>query len=92
MVFLERLEDVAEIDQVHDMVRRHAEYTGSQKARRVLAGWDQIVGKFVKVMPKDYKRVLEAFDSVKAQGVSDEEAYMIAFDINKMDLARVGGN
>jgi hypothetical protein len=36
--------------------------------------------------------MLEAFDSVKARGVSDEEAYMIAFDINKMDLARVGGN
>jgi len=92
MVFLERLEDEAEIHQVYDMVLRHAEYTGSQKARRVLAGWDQMVGKFVKVMPKDYKRVLEAFDSVKARGVSDEEAYMIAFDINKMDLARVGGN
>jgi glutamate synthase (ferredoxin) len=92
MVFLERLEDDAEIEQVYHMILRHMEYTGSHKAGCVLSNWSTMVSRFVRIMPKDYKRVLEAFDSAKTQSVSDEEAFMIAFDINKMDMARVGGN
>jgi glutamate synthase (ferredoxin) len=47
---------------------------------------------FVKVMPKDYKRVIEATKRVKAAGLSGEEAVMAAFEQNAHDLARVGGN
>ena len=36
--------------------------------------------------------MLETVERVKAQGVPDDEAFMIAFDLNKMDQARVGGN
>jgi glutamate synthase (ferredoxin) len=50
-------EDVAEL---RDLVRRHAEYTGSAKAAKVLAGWATTLPKFVKVMPRDYRRVLQA--------------------------------
>ena len=42
------------------MIKRHADYTKSQKAFKVLALWEEMVPKFVKVMPKDYKRVLQA--------------------------------
>ena len=48
--------------------------------------------KFVKVMPHDYKRMLEAFAEVEASGLSGEEAVMVAFEKNKSDLARVSGN
>jgi glutamate synthase (ferredoxin) len=48
--------------------------------------------KFVKVMPKDYKRVLEAEKRVRAQGFSGDEAVMAAFQENIKDVARVGGN
>jgi glutamate synthase (ferredoxin) len=92
MVWLEALVDLDEIEQVRRLVLRHAEFTGSRKARRVLDEWDMAVKRFVRVMPKDYKRVLEAVDSVRAQGISEAEAYMVAFDLNKMDMARVGGN
>jgi glutamate synthase (ferredoxin) len=43
-------------------------------------------------MPKDYKRVLEAYAEVTAQGLSGDEAVMAAFERNKRDAARVGGN
>jgi len=92
MVWLEKLENADEIEQVRRMIVRHAEYTCSQKAQRVLANWEEMVGRFIKVMPKDYKRMLETVERVKAQGVPDDEAFMIAFDLNKMDQARVGGN
>ncbi len=92
MVYLERLDDEAEIKEVEAMIRQHAEYTNSKLAWRILSDWDNKISKFVKVMPKDYKRMLEAFDRVKAAGLSGEEAVMSAFELNKNDQARVSGN
>jgi glutamate synthase (ferredoxin) len=43
-------------------------------------------------MPKDYKRMLEALKKVQQAGLSGDEALMAAFEENKNDLARVGGN
>ncbi len=43
---------------VHDLVRRHYDYTQSQVAWRILSGWKQLVGNFRKVMPVEYRRVL----------------------------------
>jgi glutamate synthase (ferredoxin) len=91
MVQLERLEREEEIEDLRAMVRRHAEYTHSQRAWQVLALWDQLVAKFVKVMPKDYKRVLATLERVKETGKSGEEAIMAAFEENAHDAARVGG-
>jgi glutamate synthase (NADPH/NADH) large chain len=92
MVDLERLADDAEIREVEAMIRKHAEYTNSELAWRILGDWDRKLPKFVKVIPKDYKRMLEAFERVKADGLSGEEAVMAAFEQNKNDLARVTGN
>ena len=74
------------------MIQRHAEYTQSELGWRVLGRWDELVPKFVKVMPKDYKRMLEAFQRVEEAGLSGDEAVMVAFEQNKNDLARVSGN
>ena len=59
MVELHALEDQGEISQVHALLVRHHQYTGSSVARRVLDGWDDYIGKFVKVMPTEYRQVLE---------------------------------
>ena len=92
MVELQSLDDPAEIEAVKVMVRRHADLTESVLARRVLADWSGLVNKFVKVMPKDYQRMLQAIREVEASGLSGDEAVMAAFDMNKNDLARVTGN
>jgi len=92
MVYLEELEDKSEIEEVKGMIRQHAEYTNSELAWRMLGDWDRKIPKFVKVIPKDYKRMLEAFERVEALGLSGEEAVMAAFEENKNDLARVSGN
>ncbi len=92
MVYLERLDDESEIKEVKGMIRQHAEYTNSELAWRILGDWERKISKFVKVMPKDYKRMLEAFERVEALGLSGEEAVMAAFEENKNDLARVSGN
>jgi glutamate synthase (ferredoxin) len=91
MVALEKLDDPEEIQQVRQMIESHQNYTQSTRAAEVLKNWDLSLPKFVKVMPKDYKRVLEAFKRVTAAGLSGEEAIMAAFEENAKDAARVGG-
>jgi glutamate synthase (NADPH/NADH) large chain len=51
--------ELADIDTVKQMIENHLEYTGSDVAKRLLDDWANTVQKFVKVMPRDYKRVLE---------------------------------
>jgi glutamate synthase (ferredoxin) len=92
MVVLERLEDAAEIEEIRLMVHRHAQYTRSQRAFKVLALWEEMVPKFVKVMPKDYKRMLACMRRAEEAGLSGEEAVMAAFEENAKDVARVGGS
>ena len=58
MVFLEDLVEDADIAAVRRMLEDHLEYTGSANAKRVLESWDEMLPKFVKVMPIDYKRAL----------------------------------
>lgn len=65
MVELESLVDESEIWLVHGMIERHLRYTHSALARRVLDNWELMVPRFVKVMPTDYKRVLQARRAAK---------------------------
>jgi glutamate synthase (ferredoxin) len=92
MVAVERLDDPEQIAEVRTMIARHLQYTGSERARRVLEAWDANVGRFKVVMPKDYKRVVACIRRAHEQGLSGEEAVMAAFEENARDLARVGGN
>ncbi|MBI3610210.1 MAG: glutamate synthase large subunit [Nitrospirae bacterium] len=59
MVELEPVRDKADQALLKGMIERHAEYTGSAKARKVLERWEQMMPKFLRVMPVEYKKVLE---------------------------------
>jgi glutamate synthase (ferredoxin) len=59
MVDLEAVQEPEDIDLVRDLLIQHAGYTGSAVAARILSDWDWALEKFVKVMPVDYRRVLE---------------------------------
>jgi glutamate synthase (ferredoxin) len=91
MVALEKMDSPEEIESVRQMIARHAEYTRSQRAAGILAKWDEMAPKFVKVMPKDYKRMLQAMKRVQDSGLSGEEAVMAAFEANAKDESRIGG-
>jgi glutamate synthase (ferredoxin) len=91
MVKLFSLEDAQEMEEVRAMIRRHAETTRSEKAWKVLALWEQMAPKFVKVYPNDYRRVIETQKRFLANGLPEEEAIMAAFEENAKDVSRVGG-
>ncbi len=59
MVELEKVTTADDKKLLHEMITSHFMYTGSRNAKRVLDAWDAMLPKFVKVMPVDYKRVLE---------------------------------
>jgi glutamate synthase (NADPH/NADH) large chain len=60
------------------LLRRHRLETGSAVAERLLERWHAAVREFVKVMPRDYRRVLEAARDAEERGVSVDEAIMAA--------------
>jgi glutamate synthase (ferredoxin) len=92
MVGLEKLEDSAEIAELRTMIENHHAYTESSRAKQVLDSWEEMLPKFVKVMPRDYKRMLSNIKKAHDQGLTGEDAIMVAFEENCHDLSRVGGN
>jgi glutamate synthase (ferredoxin) len=91
MVQLFRLEEAEEIELVKDLVFRHARLTGSTRASKILVDWNYFVPRFVRVVPNDYRRVLEAQRKMRETGMSQEQAEMAAFELNAQDAARTGG-
>jgi glutamate synthase (NADPH/NADH) large chain len=59
MVGIEKLETDEDVADVRELIEKHLDRTGSTVAKDVLARWDEVQPEFVKVMPTDYKRVLE---------------------------------
>jgi len=92
MVDIESLTDPDEVKKVRTMVERHRELTGSARAQYVLEHWDDLVARFVRIIPRDFKRAVESLKRAHEQGLSGDEAIMVAFEENARDLARVGGN
>jgi glutamate synthase domain-containing protein 3 len=60
MVELEPLEEREDVDLVLKLIQRHVRYTNSKLASRILESWDDVQSAFVKVLPRDYKRVRAA--------------------------------
>ena len=59
MADLESVYDPEDSDLLRRMIEDHLEYTGSAPARQLLADWNQALPRFKKIMPRDYRRVLE---------------------------------
>jgi len=77
---------------IRALIEKHLDYTKSPRAKEVLANWEQMVPKFVKILPKDYKRMLACIERAQSQGLTGDEAIMAAFEENARDTSRVGGN
>ena len=80
IVLLEPMTAIADSLTVKKMVMKHAEYTGSLIAREILADWSSYQQKFVKVIPKDYKKVTERLNEYLQQGLSQDEATLRVFE------------
>ena len=68
MVDLESLDDPEDVQLVRSLIVRHVQYTGSELGSRVLESFEALQSLFVKVMPRDFKRVLQAQARAAAAG------------------------
>jgi glutamate synthase (NADPH/NADH) large chain len=77
MVDLDPLED-EDVEWLREVLRTHLAETESAVAARILERWHGQVRRFTKVMPKDYKRVLQAAAIAEERGENVDEAIMAA--------------
>ncbi len=79
LIILEELNDDDKKD-LNQMLQNHYKYTNSKKAKDMLDNIDKEINKFIKVIPKAYKEVIEHIKVAKADGLSEDEAMMKAFE------------
>ena len=72
LVELGRVEGEGALE-LEQLVRDHAEETGSEVAAELLADWPAALARFTEVMPTDYRVVLEAKAKAEAEGLSDAQ-------------------
>ena len=70
--------DAADAEWLHDMLVAHVDATDSAVGQRILSDWPKQMGDFVKVMPRDYKSVLQAIAAAEAAGEDVDQAIMAA--------------
>ncbi|QDP40324.1 glutamate synthase large subunit [Radiobacillus deserti] len=83
MIEFESLTDHEEINELKTMIQNHLNYTNSSKAAGILNNWQDALQHFVKVIPSDFKQMLQQIDQLKVAGMSDSEAQMTAFQAKK---------
>ncbi len=75
MVELEKVEADEDMVELRALVEKHRNLTGSTVAAEVLVRWEEVLPQFIKVMPTDYKRVLE---EQKRRMLHSEQAAAVA--------------
>jgi glutamate synthase domain-containing protein 3 len=60
MVDLVPVDEETDIQELKTLIEKHAKFTGSTVAEKILKDWPNVLGRFVKIYPKDYRFVLEA--------------------------------
>jgi glutamate synthase (ferredoxin) len=76
LVDLEPLTAAEDVEEVRDLLVRHVRYTESAVGEKLLANWESVQPRFVKVVPRDYKRALAAMKRAEAEGIPWEQAVM----------------
>jgi len=71
-----------EMQKVKARIEKHVVLTGSARGRDILADWPAVAGKFLKIMPQDYERVLQAQARAEERGLQGEDAILAAFEEN----------
>ena len=74
LVDLVALEEEEDVPILKGLIEEHLKHTGSTVAQRILNDWEKVKSKFVKVFPRDYRRVLEERKQKREQGVLEEVA------------------
>ena len=78
MVLLEEL-SLEDEEELNNLIEEHVKVTGSPKGNKILCNFETEKSKFHKIIPKDYKRILETVDKYKNLGCDEDEALIKTF-------------
>ncbi|MPW26693.1 glutamate synthase large subunit [Alkalibaculum sp. M08DMB] len=92
MVDMDEIVDIKEQQEVKAMIEKHVEYTNSPLGTTILQDWEKNVGRFTKVIPSDYKRMIKNIETAYASGLDGDDALMAAFEENHKNINRKSGN
>ena len=81
MVFTEEVSNKYDVLELKDMIKEHVTLTNSEKGKEILKDFEQYLPKFKKIMPNDYKAMLNLIVQMEERGLSSEQAKMEAFNI-----------
>ena len=76
---MEKVEMKSDVEELKSMLEKHVAYTGSLKATKILANYDEELSKFKKIIPADYKKLVATTNMFEEQGMSREDAQIEAF-------------
>lgn len=79
LVLMEKVDSKADRLELKSILKKHLESTGSKKAAKILDDYDNYLGKFKKIIPGDYKKLLHLISMYEEQGMTREKAQIEAF-------------
>lgn len=79
MISIEKVENKYDIQELKDMISEHVEMTGSERGKWILKNFDELLPKFKKIIPYDYKKMTALAARLEEKGMSTQQAQMEAF-------------
>ena len=83
MVSIEKLTNKYDVEELKKMIQDHVKYTNSVKGKEVLEHFEEYLLKFKKIIPNDYKRMMNTIVQMEEKGLSSEQAQIEAFNAIK---------
>ncbi len=81
LITMDTVKEESDILKIKSMLSEHVEATGSMRGKEILENLDAYIKKFKKIIPRDYRKMLELIDQMKEQGMDDDTARLEAFKI-----------
>lgn len=82
MVAFEEVTNKYDVLELKDMIKEHVAYTNSAKGKEILDNFGEYLPKFKKIMPHDYRRMMNTIVQMEEKGLSSEQAQIEAFYAN----------
>ena len=79
LVSIEPVTDKYDVLELKDLITEHVAYTNSKKGKEVLDNFGEYLPKFKRIIPHDYKKMLNTIVQMEEKGLSSEQAQIEAF-------------
>ena len=79
MISIEAVTDKYEVSELKQLIMDHVNYTNSEIGKRILENFEEYLPKFKKIIPKDYKKMMNMIVAFEEKGLSREKAAIEAF-------------